>query len=262
MSVNGTTAVALTVAGSDSGGGAGIQADLKTFHALGVFGTTAITAITCQNPQRVTAVQPVRPDIVAGQIDRVLEAFRVGGAKTGMLYNAAIIEAVADRLRRWRFSNLVVDPVMVATSGAMLLKPNAVTVLKARLFPRATVVTPNLIEAEILAGRRIRSLDELREVARALTEQHDVPFLVKGGHLRGAKRAVDVLYDGRRFHEFSAPLIPRIRTHGTGCTYSAAIAANLALGYGLVDAIGRAKIFVTRAIRDAVRIGNFHALKI
>jgi len=262
MRVNGNTSVALTVAGSDSGGGAGIQADLKTFHALDVFGTSAITSITCQNPRRISAVQAIRPDIVTGQIDRVMEAFPVGGGKTGMLYNIAIIEAVANCFRRWRFSKLVVDPVMVATSGAMLLKPNAVAALKAKLFPRAVVVTPNLIEAEILAGCRIRSLAELRLAARALTAQHDIPFLVKGGHLRGSKRAVDALFDGRKLHEFSAPLIPGICTHGTGCTYSAAIAANLALGYGLVDAIGRAKIFVTRAIRDAVRIGKFHALRI
>ena len=258
MSANDTSAVALTVAGSDSGGGAGIQADLKTFHALGVFGTTAITAITCQNPRRVSAVLPVRPDIVRGQIDRVLEAFRVGGTKTGMLYNAAIIETVAHR----RLPNLVVDPVMVATSGARLLKPNAVTALKTQLLPRATVVTPNLIEAEILAGRKIRSLDELRAAAQTLTDRHGVPFLVKGGHMPGVKRAVDVLFDGRKLHEFSAPLIPGIVTHGTGCTYSAAIAANLALGYRLVAAVGRAKIFVTRAIRNAVRIGHFHVLKI
>jgi len=253
-----STAVALTVAGSDSGGGAGIQTDLKTFHALDVFGTSAITAITCQNPRRVSAVQAVRADIVGEQIDRVLEAFRVGGTKTGMLYSAAIIAVVADR----RLPNLVVDPVMVATSGARLLKPNAVAALKTRLFPRAKVVTPNLIEAEILTGRNIRSLDELRAAARTLTDRHGVPFLVKGGHVPGVKRAVDVLCDGRELHEFSAPLIPGIVTHGTGCTYSAAIAANLALGYRLVEAVGRAKVFVTRAIRDAVRIGHFHVLKI
>jgi hydroxymethylpyrimidine/phosphomethylpyrimidine kinase len=262
MSVNDTIAVALTVAGSDSGGGAGIQADLKTFHTLGVFGTTALTAITCQNPQRVTGVQAVRPEIVAGQIDRVLEAFRVGGAKTGMLYSAAIIEVVADRFHRRQFTKLVVDPVMVATSGARLLKRNAVAALQTRLFACGAVVTPNLVEAEILAGHTICNLEELRNAARALTDRHGVPFLVKGGHLRGVKRAVDVLCDGHRLHEFSAPVVRGIQTHGTGCTYSAAIAANLALGYRLAEAVGRAKVLVTRAIRDAVRIGRFHALKI
>ena len=262
MRANDTTAVALTVAGSDSSGGAGIQADLKTFHSLGVFGTSAITAITCQNPRRVTAVQSVRPEIVAGQIDRVCEAFRVRAAKTGMFHNARIIEAVADRFRKWRIPQLVVDPVMVATSGALLLQPRAATALTADLFSRATVVTPNLTEAETLLKCRIHTLDELRDAARALTDRHGVPFLVKGGHLRGAKRAVDVLFDGRSLHEFSAPRVPRIRTHGTGCAYSAAIAAHLALGFGLVESIGRAKIFVTRAIRDAVRLGHFRALKI
>jgi hydroxymethylpyrimidine/phosphomethylpyrimidine kinase len=254
--------VALTVAGSDSGGGAGIQADLKTFHALGVFGTTAVTAITCQNPRRVSAVQRVEPRIVAGQIERVLEAFPVHAAKTGMLYDAGIIQRVAAIFRAHRFRNLVVDPVMIASSGARLLKPNAVSAMCRQLLPLAAVVTPNLMEAETLAQRRITSLDDLRDTARTLTGRHGVPFLVKGGHLRGSKRAVDVLYDGRELHEFSAPVVPRIRTHGTGCTYSAAIAAHLALGCMLAEAVGHAKLFVTRAIRDAVRIGRFHALKI
>jgi hydroxymethylpyrimidine/phosphomethylpyrimidine kinase len=262
MSANGTTAVALTVAGSDSGGGAGIQADLKTFHTLGVFGTSAITAITCQNPNRVSAVQRVEPRIVAGQIERIFEAFPVGAAKTGMLYDAGIIAVVATAFRAYRLRNLVVDPVMIAGSGARLLEKSAMTALCRRLFPLAAVVTPNLMEAETLAGHRIASLDDLRESAQRLSDRHGVPFLVKGGHLRGAKRAVDVLFDGRRFHEFSAPVIPRIRTHGTGCTYSAAITAHLALGYDLAEAIGRAKILVTGAIRDAIRLGRFHALKI
>ncbi len=262
MSTNGTTAVALTVAGSDSGGGAGIQADLKTFHTLGVFGTCAITAITCQNPSRVSAVQRVEPRIVAGQIERIFEAFPVRAAKTGMLYDAGIITTVAAAFRAHRLRHLVVDPVMIAGSGARLLEKSAVTALCRRLFPLAAVVTPNLMEAETLAGHRIASLYDLRESARLLSDRHGVPFLVKGGHLRGAKRAVDVLFDGRRFHEFSSPLIRGIRTHGTGCTYSAAIAAHLALGCDLVEAIGSAKLFVTKAIRDAIRVGKFHALNI
>jgi hydroxymethylpyrimidine/phosphomethylpyrimidine kinase len=262
MNPNGTTTVALTVAGSDSGGGAGIQADLKTFHALGVFGASAVTAITCQNPGRVSAVQRVQPRIVAGQIERVFEAFRVRAAKTGMLYDAGIIAAVAAAFRAHRLRNLVVDPVMMAGSGARLLETSAVRTLCRRLIPLAAVVTPNLMEAEALAGHRIASLDDLRESARMLSERHGVPFLVKGGHLRGAKRAVDVLFDGRRFHEFGAPVVAGIRTHGTGCTYSAAIAAHLALGGDLVEAIGRAKIFVTKAIRDAIRVGKFHALNV
>ena len=257
-----TTAVALTVAGSDSGGGAGIQADLKTFRAHGVFGTCAITCITAQNPARVTAVQPLQPRLVAEQMDRVFEAFPVGGAKTGMLYNAAIIETVAHGFASRRFANLVVDPVMVASSGALLLKKNAVNALTSKLFPLAGVVTPNLAEAEVLARCRIRTLDDLRLAARVLAEKYGIPFLVKGGHLPRADRAVDVLFDGQRFHEYRATIVPKIKTHGTGCTFSAAIAANLALGHSLTVSIARAKRFVTAAIRDAMKVGKYRALRI
>jgi hydroxymethylpyrimidine/phosphomethylpyrimidine kinase len=257
-----TTAVALTVAGSDSGGGAGIQADLKTFHAHGVFGTSAITCITAQNPSRVSAVQPLKPHIVAEQMDRVFEAFPVRGAKTGMLYDAAIIEAVAHEFARRKFGKLVVDPVMVASSGALLLKKNAVTALTSKLFPHAVVVTPNLAEAEVLTRRTIRTLDDLRLAARVLAEKYGVPFLVKGGHLPGANRAVDVLFDGKRLYEYRAAMVPKIKTHGTGCTFSAAIAANLALGHDLTASVARAKRFVTSAIRDAVKVGRYRALRI
>jgi hydroxymethylpyrimidine/phosphomethylpyrimidine kinase len=257
-----TTAVALTVAGSDSGGGAGIQADLKTFRAHGVFGTSVITCITAQNPARVSAVQPIEPRVVAEQMDRVFEAFPVGAAKTGMLYDAAIIEVVAHGFARRRFTKLVVDPVMVASSGARLLKQNAVTALTSKLVPRALVVTPNLAEAEALGCRRVRALGDLRLAARALTDKYGVPFLVKGGHLPGADRAVDMLFDGRDLYEFGARIVPRIKTHGTGCAFSAAIAAHLALGHGLAESIARAKRFVTRAIRDSIRVGRYRALKI
>jgi hydroxymethylpyrimidine/phosphomethylpyrimidine kinase len=254
--------VALTVAGSDSGGGAGIQADLKTFHALGVFGTSAITCITAQNPGRVSVVQAVEPRIVVEQIDRVFEAFKVGGAKTGMLYDAAIIKAVADNFRRRKFKKLVVDPVMVATSGALLLKKDAISSLKSELLPLARLVTPNLAEAEVLWNRSIRSLADLRTAARALAEKFGVPVLVKGGHLPGAKRAVDVLFDGKQFREFAAPVVRNMKPHGAGCTFSAAIAANLALSYGLVESIGRAKSFVTKAICDSLRFGKYRALNL
>ena len=255
-------AVALTVAGSDSGGGAGIQADLKTFHALGVFGTSAITCVTAQNPGRVTAVQAIEPRVVREQMDRVFEAFRVGSAKTGMLYDTAIIETVAHGFGRRKFSRLVVDPVMVATSGAVLLKKDAITALTTKLFPRAALVTPNLAETEVLTHCSIRTLDELRAAARLLADKFGVPFLVKGGHLRSAKQAVDVLFDGKRFREYRAVRVPNIRTHGTGCTFSAAIAANLALGHDLNEAIGRAKRFVTNAIRGAVNVGRYSTLRI
>jgi len=248
--------VALTIAGSDSGGGAGIQADLKTFQALGVFGTSAITVITCQNPAGISAVQPVSPHIVAEQIARVCAALPVRAAKTGMLHDSKIIRAVAGSVR----CRLVVDPVMVATSGARLLQPDALRVLQTVLFPLATVVTPNLAEAEVLLGYRIRTVPELRAAAQALVDRYGVAFLVKGGHLTGA--AVDVLCAGNRLHEFGVPHIAGVKTHGTGCVFSAALTAHLALGCGLVEAAGRAKSFVTRAIRDSVKVGRYYALKI
>ena len=251
-----TMPAALTIAGSDSGGGAGIQADLKTFQALGVFGTSAITAITCQNPAGISAVQPVSPRIVAEQIARVITALPVRAAKTGMLYDAKIIRAVAGSVR----CRLVVDPVMVATSGARLLQPDAIRVLQTVLFPVATVVTPNLVEAEVLLGCQIRTVPELRMAARALADRFGVAFLVKGGHLTGD--AVDVLCAGNRLHEFGAPHITGVKTHGTGCVFSAALTAHLALGCGLIEAVGRAKNFVTRAIRNSVKIGRYYALKI
>ncbi len=257
-----TTAVALTVAGSDSGGGAGIQADLKTFHTHGVFGTSAIACITAQNPGRVSAVQAIEPRIVAEQMARVFEAFPVGAAKTGMLYDAAIIETVARGFTRRKFQTLVVDPVMVASSGASLLRPDAIKALTTKLFPQAAVVTPNLAEAEVLTQRSIRTLDELRATARSLAEKYGVPFLVKGGHLPGAKQAVDVLFDGKRFREYRAAMVHGIKTHGTGCTFSAAIAANLALGHGLGESIERAKRFVTKAIRNSLVVGKYPALNI
>jgi hydroxymethylpyrimidine/phosphomethylpyrimidine kinase len=262
MKARNSTRVALTVAGSDSGGSAGIQADLKTFHALGVFGTSAITWVTAQNPDRVSAVQPIEPRIVAEQIDRVFEAFRVRAAKTGMLYDAGIIETVAGAFARRRFRRLVVDPVMVSSSGALLLKKDAIPTLTSKLFPLAALVTPNLAEAEALCRGRIRTLLDLRDASRLLSEHFGVAFLVKGGHLPGTARAVDVLWCSGRLHEFSVPRVPKIKTHGTGCVYSAAITAHLALGCDLVGAVGRAKILVTKAIRDAVRVGKYRALRL
>jgi hydroxymethylpyrimidine/phosphomethylpyrimidine kinase len=254
--------VALTVAGSDSSGGAGIQADLKTFHAHGVFGASVITCITAQNPERVSAVQPVIARVVAAQMDRVFEAFPVAAAKTGMLYDAAIIEAVASGFRRRRFRKLVVDPVMVSTSGTRLLKKDAIAVLQRRLFPQVAVVTPNCDEAAALWGHEIRTLADLRAAARALSERFGVPFLVKGGHLPVGNQVVDILCVGRVTHEFSAHVVHGIRAHGAGCTFSAAIAANLALGHALPTAVRRAKRFIARAFRNAVRVGSFRALRV
>ena len=253
------TAIALTVAGSDSGGGAGIQVDLKTFHAMGVFGTSAITCITAQNPDRISAVQPLTPRLITEQMDRIFEAFPVGAAKTGMLYNTAIIEAVARGFARHNFHKLVIDPVMVASSGARLLKNDAIKALVTCLFPQAAVVTPNVMEVEVLLQDSIGTLDEQRDAARFLTRKFGVPFLVKGGHMRG-KQTVDVLFDGKHFHEYRAARVPNIKAHGTGCVFSAAIAANLALGNNLPESVASAKRFITTAIRSAVKIGKFTAL--
>jgi hydroxymethylpyrimidine/phosphomethylpyrimidine kinase len=256
------TAIALTVAGSDSGGGAGIQADLKVFHTHGVFGTSAITCITAQNPDRVSAIQSLAPRLVAEQMDRVFEAFPIGSAKTGMLYDATIITAVARSFANHKFRKVVVDPVMVASSGGRLLKNDAITALTTRLFPQAAVVTPNLAEAEVFLRGDIRTIEQLCAAARFLTEKFNVPFLVKGGHFHHGKQAIDVLFDGEQFHEYRAARVPHIKTHGTGCAFSAAIAANLALGHSLPVSIGRAKRFVTSAIRNAQKIGSYSVLRI
>ncbi len=245
---------ALTIAGSDSGGGAGIQADLKTFSALGVFGTSALTALTAQNTTGVFAVHEVPPEVVAAQIDAVVEDIGVDAAKTGMLSSAPIIEAVADRVRHHRIGNLVVDPVMVAKSGAPLLRPEAQDALRREILPLAAVVTPNLPEAETLLGRTIRDLAGMREAARALRDLGPRAVLVKGGHLQGD--AVDVLYDGEEFEELRAPRVPSSYTHGTGCVLSAAIAAYLSKGLPVREAVRRGKEFVTEAIRYGLPLGK------
>jgi hydroxymethylpyrimidine/phosphomethylpyrimidine kinase len=260
--------IALTIAGSDSGGGAGIQADLKTFAALGVFGTSAITAITAQNPEGVSAIQAIEPAVVAAQIRAVLTYFPVGAAKTGMLFSAPIVEAVADALAalarpapagaplRERLPPLVVDPVMVATSGAKLLNDDAIGALCERILPLGAVVTPNMAEAELLAGRPVRTLADLEPAAREITRRYGVPTLVKGGHLQDSPEAVDVLWDGRRLHRFSMPFIRGVNAHGTGCTLSAAIAAALVLGRPLPEAVAEAKAYLHRALSASLRAGR------
>jgi hydroxymethylpyrimidine/phosphomethylpyrimidine kinase len=247
---------ALTIAGSDSGGGAGIQADLKTFSALGVFGMSALTAITAQNTLGVTAVHEIPPEIVAAQIDAVVTDIGVDAAKTGMISNTEIIEIVAAKVREHGIATLVVDPVMVATSGDRLLREEAVTALKTSLLPLATVVTPNLPEAEVLTGQTVTSLAEMREAARAIVGLGARSALVKGGHLAGD--AVDVLYDGSRFVELPSRRIETTSTHGTGCTLASAITALLARGESLEDAVGAAKAYVTAAIERAYPIGHGH----
>jgi hydroxymethylpyrimidine/phosphomethylpyrimidine kinase len=248
---------ALTIAGSDSGGGAGIQADLKTFAALGVYGTSAITAITAQNTLGVTAVAALPADIVTAQIEAVFSDIGADAVKTGMLANAAIVEAVAAAIVSLELPNVVVDPVMVAKSGDRLLDDDALVAIRAELLPRAFVVTPNVPEAEELARMRITSIGDAREAARIIHRLGPTAVVLKGGHLAGDD-AVDLLYDGREFREYRAPRQQARHTHGTGCTFAAAIAAGLALGQPLPDAVGAAKEYVTGAIAAGLPIGRGH----
>ena len=247
---------ALTIAGSDSGGGAGIQADLKTFSALGVFGMSALTAITAQNTLGVTAVHEIPPEVVAAQIDAVVTDIGVDAAKTGMIASSEIIRVVAAKVREHAIATLVVDPVMVATSGDRLLREDAVEALRTELLPLATVTTPNLPEAEVLVGRPVRTLEEMREAARAIVGLGAKSAVVKGGHLDGD--AIDLFFDGSSFTELPARRIETTSTHGTGCTLASAIAALLAKGESLENAISNAKVYVTAAIERAYPIGKGH----
>jgi hydroxymethylpyrimidine/phosphomethylpyrimidine kinase len=245
---------ALTIAGSDSGGGAGIQADLKTFSAFRVFGMSVITAVTAQNSLGVQGVENLPPAFVAQQLRSVLEDFGADAAKCGMLSTAPIIEAVATELTSHRIEKLVVDPVMVAKSGDQLLQPEARAALADRILPLALLVTPNLPEAEVLAGIRVAEPEDMEEAARRIHLMGPRYVLVKGGHLKGD--ATDLLWNGREFTKFSTPRIDSQNTHGTGCTFSAAIAAGLARGQALGDAIRSAKAYVTRAIREGFQAGR------
>jgi hydroxymethylpyrimidine/phosphomethylpyrimidine kinase len=249
MSKQRTIPVALTIAGSDSGGGAGLQADLKTFAALGVHGTVAVTCVTAQNPAGVRAIESCRPAMVRRQIEAVFDGLAPAAVKTGMLYSAEIIRVVAEFFRK-RSALLVVDPVMVATSGAGLLKPDGVKIMMRELLPLATLVTPNLDEASLLVGRRLRSAEDLRTAARELHRRFGCAALVKGGHLRGMKQAVDFFCDERTELLLTAPFVRGVKTHGTGCTYSAAVTAYLARGLELPDAVAKAKEHITQAIAN------------
>ena len=252
--------VALTIAGSDSGGGAGVQADLKTFTAFGCHGTTAITCITAQNPKGVSGIQPIRPEMVRKQIEAIFAELPPCAVKTGMLFSAEIISTVTDFFAQRKRPPLVVDPVMVATSGAVLLKPSAIRVLKSELLPLATLVTPNLDEAELLTGRKLSSVEHLKQAAVELYERHGCAVLVKGGHLKLRSEAIDVFYDGRVMRELKARRIRGISTHGTGCTYSAAITAHLAHGKTLLAAVENAKRFITDAISESYKAGKHPVL--
>ena len=248
---------ALTIAGSDSGGGAGIQADLKTFAAFGVYGASAITAVTAQNTIGVRAIHEVPADVVAAQIDAVLDDIGADAAKTGMLSSASIIEAVADRLHAHSFAPLVVDPVMVAKSGDALLRPEAVQALIELLLPLAAVVTPNAPEATVLSGVEVRDAESAREAARRIHGLGPAMVIVKGGHLEG-DRSDDLVFDGRSFEILSGRRIETPHTHGTGCTFSAAIAACLARGMEPLAAAREARGFLQGAIEHAEPLGAGH----
>jgi hydroxymethylpyrimidine/phosphomethylpyrimidine kinase len=247
---------ALTIAGSDSGGGAGIQADLKTFAALGVYGTSVLTAVTAQNTIEVTAIAEVPPEVVIAQIDTVLEDIGADAIKVGMLSSTPIIQNTADRLEAWGIPHLVVDPVMISKSGAPLLQPDAVASLKKDLLPFATIVTPNIPEAEVLAGRQIASPAHAQEAAKAIRALGPQTVIIKGGHLDGPP--VDLVCHDGQYTPIESERIDTRNTHGTGCTFSAAIAAFLALGVETMDAIRLAKLFVENAMRQAQPIGEGH----
>jgi hydroxymethylpyrimidine/phosphomethylpyrimidine kinase len=248
---------ALTIAGSDSGGGAGIQADLKTFAAHGVYGLTAITAVTAQNTLGVTTWSALSADLVTAQIEAVAGDIGVHAVKTGMLANAAIVEAVAAAIDSLDLPLVVVDPVMIAKGGDRLLEEDAVSAMRAELLPRAHLVTPNIPEAEALAGVRIASVEEMREAARRILALGPRVVLVKGGHLDGAE-VVDVACSNEETFEVRGPRIVTRNTHGTGCTLASAIAANLARGLGDREAIERAREYLDGAIRHAPGLGRGH----
>lgn len=283
--------IALTIAGSDSGGGAGVQADLKTFAALRVHGASAITCLTAQNPRGVRAVQAATPALLRAQLEAVFAELPPAAAKTGMLFSAPLIRVVveffqarralhrtngigAPNSRSARTSDLqraeqdlgapgiplVIDPVMVATSGARLLRADALKLLQRELLPLATLITPNLDEAELLLSARLRNEEDLRRAARALHCRFGCAALVKGGHLRGTRQAVDIFFDGTTELLLSAPFVRGVSTHGTGCTYSAAITAHLALGRPLPQAVIQAKEFITQSIAHSLCAGRHDVL--
>ena len=246
----------LTIAGSDSSGGAGIQADLKTFAAHGTYGMSVITAITAQNTTGVTAIQNITPDVVAAQIDAVFSDIRVDGVKVGMVSTAATIEVIAEKMKQYQPKVLVVDPVMVATSGAYLLEEDARSVLRDKLLPLATLITPNMAEGEVLSGMTIRCKDEMEEAADIILGDGARAVLLKGGHL--ADTADDYLCDGDRGFWFEGRRFDNPNTHGTGCSLSSALACNLAAGLNLHNAVAKAKAYVALGIEHGLPVGHGH----
>jgi len=251
--------VALTIAGSDSAGGAGIQADLKTFASLGLHGASAVTCVTAQNPKSVRGIQACDPRIVRQQIEAVFEELPPAAVKTGLLFSGDIVRVVARFFKGRKRPPLVVDPVMVSTSGTRLLGPPAVRLLREQLLPLAALVTPNLDETAVLVGKRPASVEEMRAAAREIRSRYGCAALVKGGHLRGVREAIDIFYDGKTELLLRAPFVKGISTHGTGCAYSAAIAGYLARGCGLARAVEQAKHYITGAIASNLA-ANRHAV--
>lgn len=249
---------ALTIAGSDSGGGAGIQADLKTFAAFGVFGTSAVTAVTAQNTQTVTSVQEIDVEVIAAQIDAVVSDIRIDVVKTGMLSSAAIVSLVAEKAKEHRFEKLVVDPVMIAASGARLLREDSVESIRNKLLPLATVVTPNIPEAEVLADIEISGIAEMEEASRRIHAMGPKYVILKGGHLEGVDHSDDLLFDGETFETFSAHRIKTTSNHGTGCTFASAIASGLAHSRDINRSVADAKAYVTAAMANAFPVGHGH----
>jgi hydroxymethylpyrimidine/phosphomethylpyrimidine kinase len=252
-----TVPVVLSIAGSDSSAGAGVQADLKTFSSLGVYGLTAVTCVVAEIPGQISRIEPVSTDLVSEQIAVLGRNFPIAAAKTGLLYTAEIVEAVARSIADLLANSatpfpLVIDPVITATSGDRLLEPGAIELYESKLFPLATLITPNIDEAEKLLGQKIDDRQSMEKAARALARKYRVSILLKGGHAAGSS-AIDLLFADGKITEFAAPFVRGVATHGTGCTYSAAITASLASGLSLEQAIGRAKKFVTASIAQHFR---------
>lgn len=248
----------LTIAGSDSGGGAGIQADLKTFMAFGVYGMSAITALTAQNTKGVQGIFEISPDFIYQQIQSVVSDIGVDAVKTGMLANTEIVKVVSKAVRDFKMPNLVVDPVMVAKSGDALLAESARRAIWEELIPQAMVITPNVFEAEVLLNRRIKDLSDMQQAARDLKESGCQWVVLKGGHLDLENQAIDVVYDGQKFQLLKSPRMKTRHTHGTGCTFASAIAAGLGKGYPVIKAIRQAKKYITAAIENGLALGTGH----
>jgi hydroxymethylpyrimidine/phosphomethylpyrimidine kinase len=250
----------LCIGGSDSSGGAGIQADLKAVSACGCYGLSVITALTAQNTLGVQDIYPVSPKFVAQQLESVLSDIGADAVKTGMLLTSGVVQVVVKKIKEYNISKVVVDPVMIAEGGRSLMQDKARDTLVKKLLPLAFVVTPNIPEAERLTRSKIKSVDEMKKAAALIHNLGAKNVLIKGGHLPGAKKsgATDILYDGNKYYEFSAPWIDTANTHGTGCTYASALAAEIARGKNIIAAVGKAKKLVTEAIKNSIKIGAGH----